>query len=135
MQGRDTRKFLLYLPENENQELILLFMHYLLKTKRHRVIYLGTNISLPDLNTACIACKPDYIFTIINEILPKHSIRQYIEILKQNHLNTKILLTGYQVVAHDIQSCPQIQVLHSLPETIEYLQSLRVATHLAATPQ
>jgi DNA-binding transcriptional MerR regulator len=135
VQGRDTRKFLLYLPEDEKQELILLFMHYLLKTKRHRVIYLGTNISLPDLNTACVACKPDYIFTIINEMLPKHSVKQYIEILKQNHLHTKILLTGYQVVAQDIQSCPQMQVLHSLPETIDYLQSLRSATHTLSTPQ
>lgn len=127
IQVQNARKFLLYLPENENQELILLFMHYLLKAKRHRVIYLGNNISLADLSTACTACKPDYIFTILNETLQKNSVRQYVETLKQHHPDSKILLTGYQVVAHDIPSCPHVNILHSVHETLDYLYTLRPA--------
>jgi len=39
--GKDAKKYIVYLPEGESQELSLLFMHYLLKTRKNKVIYLG----------------------------------------------------------------------------------------------
>ena len=37
LEGRDVKKFVIYLPEGERQELSLLFMHYLLKSRKNQV--------------------------------------------------------------------------------------------------
>ncbi|MBK6930590.1 MAG: MerR family transcriptional regulator [Saprospirales bacterium] len=62
---REGAKFLLYLPEGESQELTLLFIHYLLRSRRQKVVYLGAGTSLNDVRDACQAFQPDFVFTII----------------------------------------------------------------------
>ncbi|MCB0576627.1 MAG: MerR family transcriptional regulator, partial [Saprospiraceae bacterium] len=64
---RDAATFVLYLPDDESQELTLLFMYYLLRSRHKRVIYLGHRVSLSDLEDACQPLRPDYVFTIIQE--------------------------------------------------------------------
>ncbi|MCB0642218.1 MAG: MerR family transcriptional regulator, partial [Phaeodactylibacter sp.] len=39
-------KFMIYLPEGERQELSILFMHYLLKTRGFQVLYIGQDMTL-----------------------------------------------------------------------------------------
>jgi methanogenic corrinoid protein MtbC1 len=52
------KSFLLYLPENEWHELGLLFKHYLIKKRGHRVIYLGPNVPFGNLKTVIQSVKP-----------------------------------------------------------------------------
>jgi MerR family transcriptional regulator, light-induced transcriptional regulator len=124
--GRDVKKFIIYLPEGEQQELSLLFMHYLLKARRYQVIYLGQEISLDDLKDACQIHKPDYVFTLINEPLVKLSIQQYVDALAKDCQNAQILLSGYQVVAKGMDLLPNITILQSLDDTINYLDTIKV---------
>ena len=122
--AKGTKKFMIYLPEGEQQELSLLFFHYLLKARRYKVVYLGLNVSHDDLKDAFKIHEPDYIFTLINEALHKQSVQQYVDRVSFNCPNCQLILSGYQVVAQTVNIAPHISILKSLPEVIEYVEEL-----------
>lgn len=45
----EQKKYALFLPENEQHELGILFAYYLLHKRGHTVLYLGQNVPVPDL--------------------------------------------------------------------------------------
>lgn len=114
-------KFLIYLPEGENQELSLLFMHFLLKSRGKQVIYLGQNIAIADLFDACSIHKPNYIFTMVTESFAKDPVQKYVDELSRSFHYCEILLSGYQVVSQNVQSKGNVKILSSLDETISFL--------------
>ncbi len=125
--GRDCNKFLVYLPEGEKQELSMLFMHYLIKCRGNQVVYLGQNVGINDLLDANRITKPNYIFTMITETYSNKPVQQYVDQLSTSFPDAKILLSGYQVVAQDVQSVDNITILKSLFEAIELLDDLKTS--------
>lgn len=123
--GRACDKFFVYLPEGEKQELSILFMHYLIKCRGNQVIYLGQNISTNDLIDAYRIAKPNYIFTMITETYANKPVQQYVNQLSESFPEASILLSGYQVVAQDVESSANITVLKSLFEAIEMLNEIK----------
>lgn len=123
--GSNVDKFLIFLPEGENQELSLLFLHYLLKSRGKHVICLGQNIAIGDLFDACSIHKPDYIYTMVTESFAQGPIQKYVDELSRSFHYCQILLSGYQVVSQNVQSTGNITVLSSLDETISFINSLR----------
>ncbi len=119
----DRKKFLLYLPEGEIQELILLFAHYLLRMRDNIVIYLGQNIPLEELNALKKIHQPHYIYTILSPSL-KEPVQGYINRLSEIFPDTHILLSGYQAAQEDIQLPEHARLLETLSETIEFLDQL-----------
>ncbi len=128
-QGKNTKKFLIYLPEGEKQELSLLFMHYLVKVRRNQVVYLGQDISLADLKDACNIHSPDFIFTMITETFSKEPVQHYVDKLSENFPETKILLSGYQVVAQQVSARTNVSILRSLDETLHLLNFIHSGNH------
>lgn len=126
--GRDAKKFVIYLPEGERQELSLLFMHYMLKSRQYQVIYLGQDISFEDLKDCSCIHKPDYIFTLINEPFAKISVQRYLENLCQHFNETTILVSGYQVVTKELPRLHNIHILKSFQETIDFVDNLKAAS-------
>ena len=122
--GKDVTKFLIYLPEGERQELSMLFMQYLVKSRKNHVIYIGQEITLADLKDAHSIHKPDYIFTMITETFAKEPVQAYVDNLSTNFPESKILLTGYQVVAQNVAPPDNVSILKSLDHTLELLNSL-----------
>ena len=123
--GKHVDKFLIYLPEGEKQELSMLFMHYLLKSRRNHVIYIGQDITLADLKDACNIHNPDYIFTMITETFAKEPVQQYVDRLAANFKDSHILLSGYQVVAQDVFPPDNISILRSLDQALFFLDQLK----------
>lgn len=119
--GNQVKKFIVYLPEGEKQELTLLFMTYLLKSRKHHVIYLGQDISIADLSDACKIRKPDFLFTMITETFAKEPVQVYIEKLAQSFPDCHILLSGYQVVAQEVHPPENVRILKSLSQTLDFL--------------
>ena len=122
--GPNIKKFLIYLPEGESQELSLLFMHYLLKSRNHQVIYLGHNISMLDLKDTYKVHQPDYVFTMITETFTQKSVQSYIDELSTYFEKSHFLMSGYQMMVQGVESSDRISVLHSLDDTIEFLEKL-----------
>ena len=113
--------FLLYPPGGERQELSLLFMHYLVRSRGFRTIYLGSDVSVIDLVDACEIHQPDYFYTMISESFNRTPIRNYVRSLTEQFPKTTLLLSGYQPVAQGVPSSARVQVLKSLEETIRYV--------------
>jgi len=126
--GAEMNKFLIYLPEGEKQELSLLFMHYLLKSRRNQVVYLGQDIGINDLEDAYRIHKPDYIFTMITETFAQEPVQKYVDALSTKFDDSHILLTGYQVVAQNVSSSDNVTILRSLDHTIDFLNEMRMRT-------
>jgi DNA-binding transcriptional MerR regulator len=122
--GKDGNRFLIYLPEGEKQELSMLFMHYLLKSRGNHVIYVGQDITLTDLKDASNIYKPDYIFTMITETFSKEPLQQYIDRLAENLPDSQLLLSGYQVVTQAVKLPQKVKVLGSLDQTMQFLDGL-----------
>lgn len=121
----NSKKFFLYLPPGEKQELSLLFMHYLLKKKNFAVIYLGSDTSLVDLKDAYEIQQPDFIFTFVSETFIKIPVQHYINSLSESFPESQILLTGYQIIAQNIRSKENVSLLYSLSDTLQFLEALK----------
>ena len=117
-------KFLLYLPEGESQELTLLFMHYLLRSRHQKVVYLGPDTSLNDLRDASQPFQPDYVFTILQEPPARQSLQQYIDNAAEAIGNGQLLLSGTQLYMNNVVFPANARRLDGLPDTLRFLNAL-----------
>ncbi len=109
----NAKSFILFLPENEFHELGLLFMAYHVKKNGHKLVYLGQNLPLKDLEETIGASTPDYLFTyFVSAMLPKE-IETYLQKLSQNFKGRKILISGYQIRNYDLD----------LPYNVEFVEN------------
>ncbi len=122
--GRGVRQFMIFLPEGENQELSLMFMHYLIKSRCHRVMYMGLNNSTQDLQDAYEIRRPSYLFTMISETYTQQPVQKYVDQLADTFAESQVLLSGYQVVSQSIRKPSNVTLLGSLGETISFLDEL-----------
>jgi DNA-binding transcriptional MerR regulator len=123
--SRHSKKFFLYLPPGEKQELSLLSLHYLLRKAGYSVIYLGNETSIIDVKDAYEIKKPDFIFTIITETFTKVPVQKYVDSLSEEFPESQILLTGYQIAAQDVSAKENISLLYSLGEMLTFLDELK----------
>lgn len=120
-QGAKT--YLLYLPEGEMHEISLLFANYIVRSRQNKVIYLGQSLPFNELNFAHGIHKPDYIFTVITSVPGQNEIQKYVYKLAKEFPNSKILLTGYQVVGQDIDCPDNVEIITQ----IKYLMDIAAA--------
>lgn len=121
---REANAFLLYTAEGESQELMLLFMHYLLRKRGLHVLYLGVHTQVKDLADACQSYHPDYVFTILQEPLSRQSIQAYVEMIARTVPDSRVLLTGAQMFVNPVKLPDNAQVLSGLQDTLQFLDSL-----------
>lgn len=119
-------KFMIYMPEDEAQELNFLFLDYLIATRKHRVINLGSNINVGDLEEAYRMQRPGYMFVVISEN-KSIVLQDYLQTLSDRFPEATILVTGYQVVAQNIQPPENVVILSSMSETVNFLDGLKNA--------
>ncbi len=124
--AHEAATFILYLPEEETQELTLLFMHYLLRSRGQKIVYLGLGCSLSDVRDACQAIHADYIFTILQEPLPRQSIQAYVEQAAQLLPSGRLLITGAQLFIGPVKLPANATVLNGLPDTLQFLDNLQL---------
>ncbi|ERM82872.1 MerR family transcriptional regulator [Rhodonellum psychrophilum GCM71 = DSM 17998] len=118
------KKFLLFLPEAELHEISLLFAAYLIKLRGHKVIYLGQNTPNEDLLTVYRLHQPDYLMTVITTSPSSENIQEYIDLLSERFSQSKILLTGYQVVGQDLKFPKNVKVMNYIRSILEYLAEI-----------
>ena len=98
----DARTFLLFLPENEQHELGLLFYNFLLKKNGFKVIYLGPSLPFNDLLEVVKIRHTDYILTYFVAALNQDKISSYLSKLSEAFAHKKIFVTGLQLQQDDI---------------------------------
>jgi DNA-binding transcriptional MerR regulator len=117
----DFKKFILYLPEGELHEMGLLFASYIIRSRHHKVVYLGQTLPFSELIFAYDVHKPDYIFSVITSVPANDEVQAYVDKLCEQFPDTKILLTGYQIVGQDIQLRDNCKIINKIDDLVEVL--------------
>jgi MerR family transcriptional regulator, light-induced transcriptional regulator len=113
------KKYLMYLPEGEMHEISLLFGNYIVRSRQNKVIYLGQSLPFNELAFACQMHKPDFIFTVITSVPGQDEIQKYVYRLAKEFPDSRILLTGYQVVGQDIDCPDNVEVITQIRQLME----------------
>ncbi len=122
--GSSAKKFMVFMPQSERQELSFLFLYYLIKIRKHHVIYLGQDIVFNDLKDALSIFVPDFVFTFLNDPPLKMSMQTYVHQLSQIFADSKVLISGFQVVSKDLETPKNVSLLKSLHETLYFLEKI-----------
>lgn len=123
-QYNDAPRFVIYLPENENQELSLLYVHYLLKAQNISVTNLGTNVPILDVVDACRIIHPDYIYTMISNQYDRSSVDAYISDMLEYIPTGQVILSGYQSAQQEICKEPRLICYNSINELKQKISSI-----------
>jgi len=114
-------KYMIYLPEGEDQELTLLFLEYLLRKEGYHVLNLGMNISFTDVCNASSTYIPHYIMSIFNESFSKRSLQEYIDNLLIQNPEQIFIASGFVPVQQRIKEHKRCLIKNSLNEVFEHI--------------
>lgn len=115
---------LLFLPEGEHHELGLLFMHYMFKSRGARVLYVGANVPLNDIEFVTKLKKPDFLYTHLTSVAQNFNFEKFLSKISLRLPTQPIVISGY-VAQHYKKKVPaNISLKKSLQEVTEYIASL-----------
>ncbi|QNA45022.1 MerR family transcriptional regulator [Lacibacter sediminis] len=118
-------KMLLFLPENEHHELGLLFLQYMLKSRGVKVIYLGANVPVKDLEYIVELKKPDFVYTHLTTVIKEFNFDKFINNLKIRLPHQQIIISGLMAQTFQKKPIPSnFRFLKSFSEVNEFLGSL-----------
>ena len=118
------KTFLLFLPEGEHHELGLLFIHYLLRSRGAKIIYLGANVPLKDVEHVVLLKKPDIIFTHLTATSSGFSFERFLKTIQLQFGSISTIISG-QLTQNYYKKAPAcVQFKRSLAEVMEYLAAL-----------
>lgn len=116
------KKFLLYLPEGELHELSLLFSCYLIKARGFKVIYLGQNMPLRDLDIVKEIHNPEYVLTVITSSPDQENVQNYVQNLGKKFSESTVILSGYQVIGQDLELTENTIEMANIQYLIDYIE-------------
>jgi len=118
------RTLLLFLPEGEHHELGLLYVHYLLRSHGVKVLYLGADMPLKDVEFVCKYKRPDFLYTHLTGIAGNFSLEKFISQMSQRVPDIPLVISGQLARAHSKKVPSGINFKRSLSEVLEFVASL-----------
>lgn len=116
------KKYLLFLPEEELHELSLLFSSYIIKSRKNKVIYIGSSTPYNDIIAIYNQLKPDYLLTVLTTHPQPCDVQPYLDKLSHTFHNAKILVSGRQIIGEDMGVGKNMIVLNKLEDLIEFVE-------------
>ncbi len=119
-----SKQCVLFLPEGEYHELGLLYLYYLLKTKGVKVIYLGANVPIKDMEYISQLKTPDFIYTHLTSVANNFNFEKFLTQISARIPNQAIMVSG-QLTSNYKKKIPQnIQFKTSLADVIAFIGTL-----------
>ena len=115
---------LLFLPEGEFHELGLLYMYYLLKVKGLRILYLGANVPLKDVEFVADIKKPDYLYTHLTSVAANFNFDKFLTLVQTRLQNFQLIISGQLTQTYKKKVPPFINFRKSMTEVQEYVAAL-----------
>lgn len=119
----DSKKYLLFLPENELHEMSLLFAHFIIRSRNHQSIYLGQSLPMADVKKIHDFHQPNYIITISTTWPAQNHVQQYVDELGNTFSSSDILLSGRQIIAQDINIKDHMHIFNSPIDLINHVNA------------
>lgn len=124
--SENKKRFLLFLPENEQHSLGLLFANYLLRARGHEVLYLGQEVPMLDFKEAMGSHKPDYIFTILTASHVNVDKEEFVNNLAGIWTDAKVLLSGIQFTSCDKKYPDNVHIIKKMEDFIQFANSISI---------
>ncbi len=116
-----TRSWLLFLNEEEDHEIGLLYTYYLIKSRGFKVIYLGSKVPFEDLVQVVESCKPTHLCTFFIRKQPNQYYYDYLEALISLNNTAEILVAGNISPIMDFAEKKSIIAINNLVDLEKYL--------------
>lgn len=121
---KSDKTVLLFLPEGEHHELGLLFMHYMLKNKGVKTIYLGANVPIKDVSYVVNQKNPDIIFIHLTATSSNFNFDKFLISISTQINVDQVIISGLLTNTY-IKSLPKgIVFKKSLSDMTAYLSEL-----------
>lgn len=88
---------LLFLPEGEIHDIGLLYVYYILRKNNKKVIYLGANSPIKDVQYIYDLKRPKYLYTHLTSTAESFDVRKYLQTLVLAMPDVKIFVSGYML--------------------------------------
>jgi len=115
-----TKKFLLFLPENEWHEIGLLFANYLVRSKGFETIYLGQNVPFDNVQKVVEVMAPAYMLLFYVAARSKDEVEQQLKAYAGISGDVMVLAAGHPDLFLDKQpgmkNIKHLTDVHSLTE-------------------
>jgi DNA-binding transcriptional MerR regulator len=118
------KSLLLFLPEGEHHELGLLFIHYLLKSRGLRVIYLGANVPVKDVEYVARLRNPDYLYAHLTSVASNFNFDKFLINAHNRMPDMKFILSGQVTQQYKKKAPDNFSFKRSLAEVMEYISTL-----------
>lgn len=118
------KKFVLFLPEGEQHELSLLFASFIIKSRRHKVVYMGQSLPLEDIKTAHEVYEPDFYFTIVTSYPSEHGLEEYLTEMVDRYPSAQLLVSGFQAVTNPDLIPEKARLIKDIPDMVSFVDGL-----------
>jgi DNA-binding transcriptional MerR regulator len=119
-----TKVCILFLPEGEHHEIGLLFMHYLLKSKGIKVIYLGANVPIKDIEFVCKIKSPDFIYSHLTSLASNFNFEKFLSFIGQKIPYQKTIISGHVTSNYKKKVPENVYLKTSLAQVMEFISEL-----------
>lgn len=118
-----TKSALLFLPEGEHHELGLLFMHYMFKSRGIKVLYIGSNAPLYDVEFVAKLKNPAFLYMHLTAVAENFNFEKFMQKLSLRLPGQKVIVSGHVAQQYKKKIPPNIYLKKSLPEVLEYISA------------
>ncbi|MBO9671847.1 MAG: MerR family transcriptional regulator [Sphingobacteriaceae bacterium] len=121
--GHSGEKWLLFLPEDEDHDIGLLFASYMLRMHHHQVIFLGSKVPLDSIKRVLSTVKVSHVLFFMIKSRLASTAQKIIDQLSEICSSTKIHLAGNSEVIGKLNRIDHINWFKTLGEfekTIQY---------------
>lgn len=118
------KTFILFLPEGHYHELGILYLHYLLKGRGIKTLYLGANVSVKDLEYVVSLKTPDYLYTHLSPQANHFNLERFLHKLHSAVPNVPVLVSGHLVGNYKKDPPPNIGFKKNLHEVVDFLATI-----------
>ncbi|HEY6899240.1 MAG TPA: MerR family transcriptional regulator [Puia sp.] len=122
---RRDKTVLLFLPEGEYHELGLLYVYYLLKSHGAKVLYLGADVPLRDIEFVCQKKSPDFLYSHLTGIAGNFNFERFLVQASQRF--TRPMVISGELARANARKIPAdscVRCCHSTAELLEFIASL-----------
>ncbi|MDX1479592.1 MAG: MerR family transcriptional regulator [Saprospiraceae bacterium] len=117
----DTGCWLLFLPEQEEHEVGLLFAHFLLRKAGEPVIYLGPRVPMSSLVSAAELTRPDLLLTFFTAMFSIEESQAYIDQLVDQFPGCNICVAGAPAILDQIITPNRVTLLTNVDDLVTIL--------------
>ncbi len=115
---------LLFLPEGEHHELGILFMHYLLKIRGIKVLYLGSNVPMKDVEYVANLKQPTLIYSHLTSVAHNFNFEKFLVNVQNRLPEFQVYLSGVLTQTYKKRIPANITFKKSLAEVMDCIASL-----------